>query len=110
MTYLQPNQRKSILNLVIAGLALASLAGIFSLVALYNNIVDLNHSIAAAKTELDSVGAKNTVLNNQVIGALHGLQSGSLAAQYGLVENNHPRYFPLTQPSPHQQWPIASQR
>jgi len=113
MTYIHPNNHKSLLNLVIAGLAIFTVVGIFSLIALYNNIVDLNHSIASTKTELDSVGAKSTALNNEVIGALHNIQSSNLASADGLVENNHPQYFSLAGNQPSNQsreWPIASQR
>lgn len=102
MTYIQPNNRINILNLAIAGLAFLSLVGIFCLVALYNNIVNLNHNIAAAKTELDSIGSNNTTLNNQVIAALGNVQSANMAAGDGLVADNHPQYFT-------QSWPIASQ-
>jgi cell division protein FtsB len=105
MTYIQPNHAKKVLNLILAGLAIASVVGVFSLIALYNNIVDLNHSISSAKTELDSVGAKNTTLNNQIVGALHSIQSNSMAAERGLIENNHPQYVSFNQ-----SWPIASQR
>ena len=105
MTYIHPNHHKSLLTIIIAGLALASVVGIFSLIALYNNIVDFNHSIASTKAELDSVGAKSTALNNEVIGALHNIQSSKLASADGLIENSHPQYFSINQ-----SWPIASQR
>jgi hypothetical protein len=105
MTYIHPENHKSILNFIIAGLIFTSFVGAFWLVALYNNTVNLNHNIAAAKSELDSVGAKNTTLNNQVVAALGNVQSGDLATADGLVQDNHPQYFPTNQ-----SWPIASQQ
>jgi CHASE3 domain sensor protein len=103
MTYIQANHQKNILNFVIGGLIFLLLGGVFSLIALYNNIVNLNHNIAAAKAEADSVGAQTTALNNQVIAALGNIQSSDLATQDGLVQDNHPQYFS-------QSWPIASQQ
>jgi hypothetical protein len=100
MTYIHPNyHNKSILNLVLAGLIFTSLIGVFWLVALYNNVVNLNHTITAAKSELDSIGAQNTALNNQVVTALGNSVSGNSAAADGLVQDNHPQYFPVSQPS-----------
>ena len=104
MTYIQPERiKKSILNFVLAGLILTSLVGVFWLVALYNNIVNLDHTIAAAKSELDTIGAQNTALNSQVTAALGNLSSENIAAADGLIQDNHPTYF-------QQSWPIASQQ
>lgn len=100
MTYIHPNNRMTALNLVLAGLVFGLLVGIFSLIALYNNSVDLTHSIAAAKSELDAIGVKGTALHQEVMQSL-------AAAPNGLVEETHPHYFSLNQ---NQSWPIASQR
>jgi hypothetical protein len=103
MTFIQPNQQKDLLNRIIAGLAIFTVLGVFWLVMLYNNIVDLNHNIAAAKSQLDAIGAENTTLNAETVAALKVVQSGDLAAADGLVADNHPQYFT-------QSWPIASQQ
>ena len=106
MTYIHPDRhQKNILNFILAGLILGSLVGIFSLLALYNNIVNLNHGIAAAKTELDAIGVQSSALNNEAVAALQNIQSGNLAAQDGLVQDNHPQYASINQ-----SWPIASQQ
>ena len=107
MTYIQPNQRKSILNILFVGLVVVLLVNIFWLVTLYNNVVNLNHEVASVKAELDGVGAKNAALNDTIIGTLHNLQSSGFAAKAGLVPANHPQYFSLNQKP---EWPIASQR
>jgi len=94
MTYIHPDQKNnSILNFVIGGLIFTTLVGVFWLVALYNNVVNLNHNIQTAKAQLDSIGAKNTTLNNQVVAALGNVESGDLASQDGLVQDSHPQYF-----------------
>jgi len=106
MTYIQPDShQKNILNVIIAGLIFTSLVGVFLLVGLYNNVVNLNHTITATKAQLDSIGAANTVLNGQVVAALGNVTSGDLATADGLVQDNHPTYFPNSQT-----WPLASQR
>jgi hypothetical protein len=98
MTYIHSDIRnKSILNLVLTGLIFTALGGVFWLVALYNNVVNLNHNIAAAKSQLDSIGAQTTALNSQVTAALGNVTSGAVATADGLVQDNRPQYFPVSQ-------------
>jgi hypothetical protein len=54
---------------------------------------------------LQSVGAQNTALNNQVLATLGGADFTALAAADGLVADKNPQYF-----TANQQWPIASQQ
>jgi hypothetical protein len=112
MTYIQPNNhQKSTLNFVIAGLILTSLVGVFWLVALYNNIVNLDHTITTEKAAVDSIGAQNTTLNGQVAVALGNVASGDLATADGLVAENHPQYFQQSVTSNQiTEWPLASQQ
>jgi len=84
----------------------AVVAGVFGMVGLYNETVNLNHNIAAAKAELDTIGAQNTTLSNQVIATLgSGNALTAAIAANGLVADQKPQYFQQTDPS----WPIASQ-
>ena len=91
-------------NIAIAILVVLVLAGTFWVVVGYNKTVDLNHDIVLAKAQLDTIGAQNTALNNDVIAMLGGEQVGALAAADNLVQDNKPQYFSINQ-----QWPIASQ-
>ena len=104
MTFIQPKKYFNIQNFVIAALAVMVFVGTFFIIVEYNKTVDLNHNILSAKTELDTVGAANSLLNNDVIATLGGGQIGALAAADNLVENNKPQYFSINQ-----QWPIDSQ-
>jgi hypothetical protein len=104
MTFIQPKKYFNIQNFVIAALAVMVFVGTFFIIVEYNKTVDLNHNILSAKVELDTVGAANSLLNNDVIATLGGGQIGALAAADNLVENNKPQYFSINQ-----QWPIASQ-
>lgn len=104
MTYIQSeHSEKNILNFVIVGLICTALVGVFFLVGLYNNVVNLNHDITTAKAQLDVTGGQNTTLNSQVATALGNVSSGGLATADGLVQDNNPTYF-------NQSWPIASQQ
>jgi cell division protein FtsB len=86
MTFIQPNKTsvafRIFLVLVVAGLTV----GTFWLIALYNQTVNLNHEIAAAKAELDSIGTENTALNNQIVTTLGNTsQLTAIATSDGLV-------------------------
>jgi hypothetical protein len=104
MTFIQPTKHANVLNLVIALLVIALLGGTFWLVIAYNKTVDLSHDIVSIKTQLQSVGAQNTALNNQVLATLGGADLSALASADGLVTDKNPQYFTVNQ-----QWPIASQ-
>ncbi len=104
MTFIQPKKHFNIQNIAIAMLVALVLVGTFWVVVGYNKTVDLNHDILSVKTQLGSIGAQNTALNNDIIATLGGGQIGALAAADNLVQENKPQYFSINQ-----QWPIASQ-
>jgi hypothetical protein len=104
MTFIQPTKPINILNACIALLVVAMLGGTFWLVIAYNKTVDLSQDIVSEKAQLQTIGAENTALNNQVLATLGGANFTSLAAADGLVQDKNPQYF-----TPDQQWPIASQ-
>ncbi len=103
MTYIQPNKNKTILNLVLGVVVCALFIGVFSLVTLYNNVVNVSQNIQTAKSKLDAIGAQNTSLNNQVVTALASAQTSNLGELDGLVADAHPQYF-------NQSWSLASQQ
>ena len=113
MTFIQPNKKfkfnASIANLILGVLVVGVVAGVFGMVALYNATVNLSHNIAAAKTELDSIGAQNTTLNNEILAATTGAQFTDLAAADGLVAVSNPQYFQENQNPQTKQWQLASQ-
>ena len=87
MTFIQPTKHLNILNAVIVLLVVALLGGTFWLVIAYNKTVDLSHDIISIKAQLESVGAQNTTLNNQVLATLGGANFTSLATADGLVQD-----------------------
>lgn len=104
MTFIQPTKHINTVNAVIALLVVALLGGTFWLVVAYNKTVDLSQDIVSDTAQLQSVGAENTALNNQVLATLGGANFVSIAAADGLVEDKNPQYFTIDQ-----QWPLASQ-
>lgn len=104
MTFIQPTKHINTLNVIIALLVVALLGGTFWLVVAYNKTVDLSQDIVSDTAQLQSVGAQNTALNNQVLTTLGSTNFTSLAAADGLVEDKNPQYFTIDQ-----QWPLASQ-
>jgi len=103
MTFIQPNKPKSLITLALIVLAVAVLTGTFWLVVVYNQTVNTAHNIAAAKAQLDEIGSKNTALNNQIVATLSTNEASAIAAQDGLVQENHPQYVTINK-----QWPIVS--
>ncbi len=93
MTFIKPKKTLTIWNVVIGGLATLAVVGTFLLIGLYNGVVNANHAIAAAKTQLDSIGAENTSLNNKLIGVLGSGAVAQAAQQDNLVEEKNPEYF-----------------
>jgi cell division protein FtsL len=105
MTFIQPTKHLNFLNAIIALLVVALLGGTFWLVIAYNKTVDLSHNIISLKAQLQSVGAQNTALNNQILATTGSADLTSLASADGLVQDKNPQYFSIDQ-----QWPIASQQ
>ena len=105
MTFIQPTKHLNILNAVIVLLVFALLGGTFWLVIAYNKTVDLSHDIVSIKSQLESIGAQNIALNNQILATLGGANFTSLAVADGLVQDKNPQYF-----TSDTSWPIASQQ
>jgi cell division protein FtsL len=104
MTFIQPKKYFNIQNFMIAALVVLVLGSTFWLVIGYNETVNLSHNIASVKSQLETIGAQNTALNNNVLALLGENQIGAVAAADGLVQDTKPQYFSINQ-----QWPIASQ-
>lgn len=109
MTFIQPKKPgNGLLSLIFAVLAVVVIAGIFGMIALYNATVNLSHNIAAAKAQLDSIGARNTQLNDQILSLTTGAAFTDLAAADGLVQDKNPQYFTKNQSQQSPSWPLAS--
>lgn len=97
MTFIQPKKYINLLNIVIAMLVVVILSGTFWLVVAYNNTVDLSHDIVSIKTQIDTIGANTTALNNSIISTLGSTQFQTLAIQDNLVQDKNPQYYQIAQ-------------
>ena len=69
------------------------MGGTFWLITLYNQTVNLNHEISAAKAQLDTIGAENTAINNKIVTMLGDTdQLTAMATSDGLVVDARPQY------------------
>ena len=98
MTFIQPNKNNSLFRAFLIFIVIGLVGGTFWLIALYNSTVAMQHEIAAAKVQLDAIGAENTALNNQVVTTLGDTgRLSALAAEEGLVMNSKPQYLSVAQ-------------
>ena len=99
MTFIQPHKQFNLLNGLIVALVILTVGATFTMVAVYNGIVNAEHNIASIKAQLDQAGAANTTLQNQVVAQLGSDNMSQVAASQGLVQDNHPQYVPTGAPS-----------
>ena len=93
MTFIKPNKSNTFLRIFISLAIVLLVGGTFLLITLYNRTVDLSHKIADAKAQLDSVGAENTSINNEIVSMLGNTgQLTAIAASDGLVPDMKPQY------------------
>jgi cell division protein FtsL len=93
MTFIQPQKEFNIWNGLVMVLLILSVGGTFALVALYNNVVNIQGNIAALKTKLDTQGAANTDLQNRIVATLGSDAVAQAAQNDGLVQDAHPEYM-----------------
>ncbi len=86
MTFIQPNKNSTFSRIFLTLIVLGLVGGTFWLITSYNRIVSFNHALAVAKADLDSIGAQNTALNNQIVVTLGNAdQLSAIATSDGLV-------------------------
>src|SRR5690348_9297426 len=96
MTFIQPHKQLNLLNGLLILLVILTVGATFTLVAVYNGIVNANHNLASLKAKLDQQGAANTDLQNRIV-AMLGNDSMQQAAQSGaLIEDKHPQYLSVS--------------
>ena len=93
MTFIRPNKNSIALRIFLAIVITTLVGGTFWLITLYNQTVNLNHEISAAKAQLDTIGAENTAINNKIMTMLGDAdQLTALATSDGLVVDSRPQY------------------
>ena len=98
MTFIRPNKSSLALRIFLVLVVTGLMGGTFWLIALYNQSVNLNHEISAAKAALDTVGAENTAINNKIVTMLGDAdQLSAVATTDGLVVDTRPQYVTAAQ-------------
>lgn len=93
MTIIQPKNKKTFWNKVLAGLVAGVILVAFSLVLLYARFVNLNHSIAEARRALEKIQTENAELKDRIFALLDQGRLESLAAERGLIKEKNPQYL-----------------
>lgn len=96
MTIIQPGNKKSLIMLTIAFLAVILCLLIGGDVLIYNSIVDLNHNIDVANDKINKAEVENAELKNKIYSLLDSKTLESLAEGWGLEKDKGPQYFQLT--------------
>lgn len=93
MTIIKPNKNKIVFNMptvMLSGTLLAMAA--FS-VFLYNQNVNLRHSVSVGMEQLQTLQEQNADFKNQNYAILDSKNTAELAKQLNLVQDNKPEYF-----------------
>ena len=103
MTIIQPNKEKKFSLLLVAVLFLPLLAAGTGLVVLYNQTVNLEHNIEAARAEWQKIEAGNAELKDDIFTLFDSASLEFLAVGQGLVKEKYPEYINS------ERWAFASQ-
>ncbi len=103
MTIIQPDRQSVLLNRLLFALVALIIVSALSLVWLYVRLVNINHNLASARTDLVQVETQSAELKEKIFGLLSGDKLQALAQAKGLVQDKDPQYL---QASP--SWSLAS--
>ena len=106
MTFVQSQSLSSSLlqfRLLFAALLAIAVAGVVSLVFLYNSLVDIRHDASASQNLALRLEGENAELEQRIIALVDSRALAAFAATRGLVKETSPRYLEGTA-----QWAFAS--
>lgn len=103
MTSIQPNKEKTLSVKIIALLGVTLLFGVIFLIALYNQTVNLEHEIKAARDEVQNIQAENAEYKDKIFNLLSAKNIESIAAERQLVKEKEPEYIQA------HRWAVVSQ-
>lgn len=103
MTIIQPDRQSALLNRLLFALVALIIVSALSLVWLYVRLVNVNHNLTSARTDLVQVETQSAELKEEIFGLLSGDKLQALAQTKGLVQDKDPQYL---QASP--SWSLAS--
>jgi len=98
MTLIQPNKQKKFFTKIAIAAFVPVVGGIFWLIILYNQNVNLTHNLDERKTELQSLEANNAELKEQFFALFTASNVEQFAKERGLIKEKNPRYFKVDEP------------
>lgn len=105
MTYIQPHQSNKFFITILALFGVCLIVSVVWLVILYNQIVNLRHSISDSNSSFQKVQATNAELKDDMLSLFDDVGLQKLASEQGLVKEKKPEYQQVKQ-----QWVFALER
>lgn len=97
MTIVEPYKKISIINVLIFIFSLISVCVAILLIILYNNVINFENKISAAKLEIKKIETETAELKENLFNLLASDNLKKVAEENGLVEDKNPEYFKLKQ-------------
>lgn len=82
--------------------SIALVFGIISLIAVYNQSVNLKHEISLMKNQMQQIQAANAGLQDKLFSLFDPAKVAEFSAKQGLVKEKAPQYLPI------ESWALAS--
>jgi cell division protein FtsL len=93
MTIIQPGNKKTFWDRILAGLIIASVLISFFLVSAYTRFINLNHGLAETRKAIQEVQTANAELKDKIFALFDRSRLESLAAERNLVVEKNPQYL-----------------
>ncbi|MDO8504869.1 MAG: hypothetical protein Q7S36_03380 [Candidatus Liptonbacteria bacterium] len=101
MTFIRKEKENNI-NLLLLLLAVPLIFGIISIIAVYNQTINLKHGITDMKVEMRKIESESAGLNDRLFGIFDPKKVEEFAKERGLVKEAKPSYLEVTP------WALAS--
>ena len=101
MTFVK-EKKKNIVNLLLALLALPLIFAIISIIAVYNQTVNLKHGIVDMKTEIQKTETASAELKEKLFAIFDAQKVEMIVAERGLVKESNQHYLEVNT------WVLAS--
>ncbi|MBI3589265.1 MAG: hypothetical protein HY093_02530 [Candidatus Liptonbacteria bacterium] len=104
MTFIKPEKLSFVIKLLISSIV-PLVSGVFYLIFMYNQVVNLDQDITKLKREIEVNQAATADLNQKVFAFFESENVDQIIATLGLVQEKNPDYFESAQ-----KWAFALQQ
>ncbi len=94
MTFIQPNKNNSFTNAIVLFSLSFLAAAAFSLIILYNRVVNFEHGVSEIKLQLKEIQAKNIEVQDKIFSLIDSSKSESLSSGR-LIQDKNLKYFEI---------------